>query len=110
MSKVGISLNINVKEIEKGRLFQGQKGTYLNCTIFVDLDQADQYGNHGMITQDITKDEKNNGVQGKILGNGKVFWQGESNQQQAPQQQRQQSQPVQQNQNFNNNFDDDIPY
>ena len=54
MSKVGISGKINVKEIEKARLFQGAKGTYLDFTMFVDLDELDQYGNSGMITQDVT--------------------------------------------------------
>lgn len=51
MAKVGISLTIDVTKIEKARLYQGQKGTYLDATVFVDLDEADQYGNNGMITQ-----------------------------------------------------------
>ncbi len=74
MPKIALSLNINVKEIEKARLVEGAKGTYLNATIFVDLDQADQYGNHGMITQDVGKEERDNGVRGNILGNGKIVW------------------------------------
>lgn len=105
MSKVGISLNINVSEIEKGRLFKGAKGTYLNATVFVDLSEADQHGNHGMITQDVNKEERQNGIKGAILGNCKVFWQGESNQQQKPQQ-PQQSQQQGQQAPQNNTFDD----
>lgn len=77
MSKVGISLKINVSMIEKARLFEGKKGKYLDATVFVDLGDADQYGNHGMITQDVTKEEKDSGTKGPILGNCKVFWQGE---------------------------------
>lgn len=107
MSKVGISLSINVSEIEKGRIFKGKKGNYLDMTVFVDLDQADQYGNHGMIVQSTTKDEKQNGVKGKILGNCKVFWKGES-QQQAPQQNQPQQQATAND--FDNSFDDDIPF
>ncbi|HHZ68819.1 MAG TPA: hypothetical protein EYN54_00725, partial [Methylococcaceae bacterium] len=61
MSKVGVSLKINVSQIDKARLFAGQKGHYLDATVFIDLDQLDQYGNSGMITQDITKDEKQQG-------------------------------------------------
>ena len=72
--KVGISLKINVSEIDKARLFAGKKGHYLDATAFVDLDQLDQYGNSGMITQDVSKEEKDNGVKGPILGNAKVFW------------------------------------
>jgi len=96
MGKIALSLKINVSQIDKARLFAGQKGKYLDCTIFVDLDQLDQYGNSGMITQDVTKDEKQQGVKGNILGYGKVFWvengQAPQAQGQAPKQQQQASQ------------------
>jgi hypothetical protein len=74
MSKVGVSLKVNVLKIEKARLFAGAKGKYLDCTVFIDLDELDQYGQSGMITQDVSKDEKQQGVKGPILGNAKVFW------------------------------------
>ena len=60
--------------IEKARLFAGQKGKYLDATVFIDVNDLDQYGNSGMITQDATKEEKAQGVKGNILGNCKVFW------------------------------------
>lgn len=137
MSKVAVSLKIDVSKIDKARLFSGQKGTYLDATIFVDLDQLDQYGNSGMITQDVSKDEKAQGIKGNILGNGKVFWkeqgqapqaqqngfqqQAPQQQQQAPQQQAQynsgdgfKNQAPQQQQQVNTNgsvdFDDTIPF
>ena len=44
--------------IDMNRLFQGQKGQYLDATVFIELDELDQYGNSGMITQDVTKEEK----------------------------------------------------
>ncbi len=94
MGKIALSLKINVSEIDKARLFAGQKGKYLDCTIFVDLDQLDQYGNSGMITQDVSKEEKAQGVKGPILGNGKIFWR-DDQAQQAPQQQYQQQAPQQ---------------
>ena len=75
MSKIGVRLKINVSEIEKARLFKGKKGVYLDATVFIDIDQKDQYDNNGMITQDIKKEEKDAGVQGNILGNVQVFWQ-----------------------------------
>ena len=74
MSKVGIRLNIDVSKIDKGLLYKGAKGVYLSATVFVDIDQADQYGNHGMITQDETKENRDGGKNGAILGNCKVFW------------------------------------
>ena len=92
MSKVGVSLKIDVSKIDKQRWFSGQKGTYLDATVCIDLDQLDQYGNSGMITQDVSKQEKDNGVKGNILGNCKVFW---SEQGQAPQQQCYQQAPQQ---------------
>ena len=95
MGKIALSLKINVSEIDKARLFAGQKGKYLDCTIFVDLDQLDQYGNSGMITQDVSKEEKAQGVKGPILGNGKIFWRDDQQAQQAPQQQYQQQAPQQ---------------
>jgi hypothetical protein len=96
MAKIGVSLKIDVSKIEKARLFQGQKGTYLDATVFIDINDLDQYGNSGMITQDVKKEEKQQGVKGAILGNCKVFWndagQQATQQQQAPQMQQQQQQ------------------
>jgi hypothetical protein len=133
MSKIALSLKIDVSKIDKARLFSGQKGTYLDATIFVELNELDQYGNSGMITQDVSKEEKQQGVKGNILGNGKVFWveNGQAPQaaqqgftQQAPPQQQaplghanshgfNQSPPQQQQVNPQSpdmSFDDDIPF
>ena len=101
MSKIGVSLKLSVDKIDKDRLFRGAKGVYLDATVFIDLDQLDQYGNSGMITQDVKKEEKDQGVKGPILGNCKVFW---SENGQAPQAQGMQTnnlnqQPMVQNQN-----------
>lgn len=94
MSKIGVSLKIDVSKIDKNRLFSGQKGTYLDATVFIDVDQLDQYGNSGMITQDVSKEEKQQGVKGNILGNCKVFW-NDAGQQQSPQQGQGWGQPQQ---------------
>jgi hypothetical protein len=114
MAKVGVNLKINVSEIEKARLFQGQKGIYLDATVFIDIDQVDNYGNNGMITQNVSKEEKEQGVKGNILGNCKVFWQDDSapsqpqtgsyQQQTGGQAQAQGGQPP------TEDFDDDIPF
>lgn len=89
-NKIGVSLKINVTKIDKARLFKGQNGNvYLDATVFIDMNELDQYGNSGMITQDVTKDEKASGVKGNILGNCKVFWKDQQQAQQAPQQRQQ---------------------
>jgi len=132
--KIGVSLKINVSMIEKARLFQGNKGKYLDATVFIDVDQLDEYGNNGMITQDVSKEEKQQNVRGAILGNCKVFWndsQSQPAQQSVPQQQAPQKQqlppnqqgwgqvPKQQGQQATQkinpqeptiDFDDDIPF
>jgi len=107
MGKIALGLKINLSKIDMARVFNGKEGAqYLDMTIFVNLDELDQYGNSGMITQDVTKEEKANKVQGNILGNGNVFWvengqapqaQGQAapQQQQAPQQQAPQQQAPQ---------------
>jgi len=69
MSKIGVSLSIDVTKIDKELLYKGKKGTYLDATVFINIDEKDQYDNNGMITQKVGKDEK-----GNILGNCKVFW------------------------------------
>ncbi len=74
MSKIALSLKINLNDIDMARVFQGKKGQYLDATIFVNMEELDQYGNSGMITQDVSKEEKAQNVKGNILGNGKVFW------------------------------------
>src|SRR5680860_964266 len=103
MSKIGISVKINVSKIEKDRLFAGKKGKYLDCTAFIDLDELDQHGNSGMITQDVTKEEKDAGTKGPILGNTKVFWKDSGKSQETYKDGIRQQAP-------NDNFDDDIPF
>jgi hypothetical protein len=77
MAKIGVAVKLDVTKIDKARLFKGQKGTYLDATVFIDVDNPDQYGNNGMVTQDVTKEERDQGVKGNILGNVKVFYRAE---------------------------------
>ena len=73
--KIGVSISIDVTKILKDRLYQGKKGTYLDMTTFIDTDQADQYDNHGFISQSQTKEEREGGAERTpILGNCKVFY------------------------------------
>ena len=105
--KIGVKLKIDVKKIEKARLFAGAKGTYLDATVFIDVDNKDQYDNNGMITQDVTKEEKDQGVKGPILGNVQVFWRDDNNQKaQAHSQGVQQAQATIEQ----DSFDDSIPF
>lgn len=105
MSKIGLSLSIDVTKFDKSKFFKGKKGTYAEMKIFVDLDNVDQHGNNGMVVQSWKNAE--NG-ETPILGNGKVFWsdmapQRQPQQQQAPTRQNPMAEP-----DFD--FDDDIPF
>ena len=86
MAKVGISISLDVTKIDKSRIFVGKKGKYLDLTMFVDLDEQDQYGNNGPVSQTVSKDEQGQGVKLPILGNCKIFWQGEGERKQNNQQ------------------------
>ena len=72
MSKKTISVQIDVNKIDKKRLYKGKKGTYLNGVIFLN-DESDQYGNHGFICESVSKEEREQGVKGEILGNVKIL-------------------------------------
>ena len=83
--KLGISIKLDVTKIDKSRIFNGQKGKYIDLTTFIDLDQLDQYDNNGFISQSVSKDERANGITTPILGNCKVFFNDSQSQQQAQQ-------------------------
>jgi hypothetical protein len=65
-----ITLKIDVTKIDKSRLYKGQKGTYLNCTM-IDTPTS-EYGDY-MIVEETTKEEREAGKKGTILGNGKII-------------------------------------
>ncbi len=118
MAKYGVSLKIDVSKIDKARLFKGQKGTYLDATVFIDTENVSQYGDNGMIAQSVSSEERQQGVKGSILGNCKVFFteggqQPQAPQQAEPQQYQQAPAPQQAAQPAPGGFDDgleDIPF
>jgi len=65
-----IKIKINVNNIDKNRLFKGEKGTYLNAVLIPTPDN--QYNDY-MIVEDISKEERERGTKGNILGNAKEF-------------------------------------
>jgi len=64
-------LRIDVTKIDKSALYKGAKGTYLDVTLLDNRDGTNQYGNDGMIVQDIGKERREAGEKGAILGNWK---------------------------------------
>jgi len=83
MSKL-VAIKIDVTKIDKARLYQGAKGQYLDATVFLNEEQG-QYGDNGMITQSVSKEERESGVKGAILGNVKILGEfGDNNSAPAP--------------------------
>lgn len=65
-----IKAKINVKKILKDRMFTAKTGAvYLDLTLLEHKDGPDQYGNDGMVVQDLGKEAREAGEKGPILGN-----------------------------------------
>ena len=79
-----ISVKIDVTKIDKSRLFKGEKGTYLDCDIWLN-DDPDQYGNDCSVNMSQTKEEREAKEKKIYIGNGKkVFGWGDSQAENKP--------------------------
>lgn len=66
-----IAGKIDVSKIDKAALFKGAKGTYLDIILFETPD--DKFGNDFRITQSISKERRDAGERGPIIGNAKII-------------------------------------
>ncbi len=64
-------LKIDVTKIDKSALFKGAKGTYMDLVLIENRDGPDQYGQDGFIAQEISKERRDRGEKGPIIGNWK---------------------------------------
>ncbi len=62
-----------MSKIAKDKMFKGRDGTYLDVVLLPNRDGEDNYGNHYMIVQSVSKEDKAKGIKGAILGNAKIF-------------------------------------
>ena len=68
-----IALKIDVTKIDKQRLYIAKSGAkYLDAVVLL-CDEVDQYGNNGMIVESVSKEEREAGQRGTILGNCKIL-------------------------------------
>jgi hypothetical protein len=58
-------LKLDVTKLEKKRFHRGEKGIYCDLVL---IEKADNYGNDGFITQSISKEERDAGERGPIVG------------------------------------------
>ena len=61
---------LNLDKLNNAHLFKGRSGTYLD---FVLHDKPDQYGNAGFVTQSVSKEARERGEKGPIIGNWRVI-------------------------------------
>jgi len=81
-----ITAKIDVTKIDKAKLFPGKNGAkYLDIVL---MDRQDAYGNDYMVVKGVSKEDRNAGVKGAILGNAKIF------RKRGPPQQATQSKPT----------------
>lgn len=66
-----ITLRIDVTKIDKSKLFKGEKGTWLDLVLIETPNN--KYGNDYMVKQGLSKEDRDAGQDGAILGNGKVW-------------------------------------
>jgi hypothetical protein len=64
-----IICKINVTKIDKARLFKGEKGTYLDIALVPTSNST--YGDDFMVVQSVTKEEREQGKNGNIIGNAR---------------------------------------
>ncbi len=65
-----VSIRIDLDKVDNARIYQGAKGRYLDI-VGVLTETSDQYQNNGFVTQQITKEERQQGVKMPVLGNFK---------------------------------------
>jgi hypothetical protein len=94
MSQI-LTLKINVKAFHKDAFYVGEKGTYATISVFVN-DEKDEYGNFGMIRQDLGKERREAGEKGPILGNVTRVFNQQGNGQPAARQMNDQARDAQQ--------------
>lgn len=101
--KIRANFSINIDKLEENRLFAGKKGNYYNFTSLIDLDSQGQYNDNGFIAHDVSKEERDQGIKGAIVGNVKVVWKENEGQSHAP--------PNTPQSDFMGGYDDDeIPF
>lgn len=64
-----IAAKIDVTKIAKEHLFHGKKGVYLDCIFMHNRDGQSEYGDDGFIIQGVTKEKRDAGERGPIVGN-----------------------------------------
>lgn len=63
-----IVVKIDVKKIDKAKLFVGKKGTYLDAVL---IEKPNEYGEDGFVAMSVSREEREKGIKGEIIGSWK---------------------------------------
>ena len=70
-----ISLSIKTYEIEPEHIIIGKNGKILSVVLFENKDGKGKFGDDGYVVQGVTKESREAGVRGKIIGNWRYIGQ-----------------------------------
>jgi hypothetical protein len=98
-----IIAKIDVTKLDKSHFFKGQKGIYADLVLIPNKDGVDQYSNDGFVSQGISKEAREKGTKGAIVGNYKKVNRGGDTA--APQKVKAQAKP-----DPSLDPDDDVPF
>jgi hypothetical protein len=99
-----IKLKINVTRILKEHLYEGKNGKYLDLVVWPNKNGPDQYGNTHFVCQEVSREARDKGEKGPIIGNLTLPEQESPPARQTPtvrQQRQQETEPME---------EDDIPF
>ena len=103
--KIGVNISIDVTKLDKARFVAGKNGQkYADLVAFIDIDQQNEYGKNGSVTQNCSKEEREAKVQMPFIGSVKVFYKDEGQQQPKPRQAPSKQAPIE------DDFDDVVPF
>lgn len=71
-----ISLSIKTEKLEKEHIIQGKSGKIVAVVLFENKDGRGQYGDDGFVVQSVSKEAREAGVRGPIVGNWRYIGQG----------------------------------
>jgi hypothetical protein len=70
-----ISLSIKTEKLEKEHIIQGKNGKIVAVVLFENKDGKGQYGDDGFVVQSVSKEAREAGVRGPIVGNWRYIGQ-----------------------------------
>jgi hypothetical protein len=70
-----ISLSIKTEKLEKEHIINGKNGKIVAVVLFENKDGKGQYGDDGFVVQSVSKEAREAGVRGPIVGNWRYIGQ-----------------------------------